>query len=88
MAHLNSEWRHDEMRFGFSKLLRCQAHQWSTTALANDLPAILLDLNGTLIASELGILSSCRAALRELGHDIDPTMDIASSSARQSTAAS
>lgn len=40
--------------------------------------AILLDLDGTLIASEPGILSSCRAALRSLGHDTDPRMDIAS----------
>ncbi|KQQ35674.1 MAG: HAD family hydrolase [Oxalobacteraceae bacterium] len=41
-------------------------------------PAILLDLDGTLIASEPGILSSCRAALRSLGHDTDPAMDIRS----------
>lgn len=41
-------------------------------------PAILLDLDGTLIASEPGILSSCQAALRALGHDTDPAMDITS----------
>jgi phosphoglycolate phosphatase len=40
--------------------------------------AILLDLDGTLIDSEPGILSSCRAALRALGHETDPAMDIAS----------
>ncbi|WP_454855557.1 HAD hydrolase-like protein [Rhizobium binxianense] len=40
--------------------------------------AILLDLDGTLIDSEPGILSSCRAALRSLGHETDPAMDIAS----------
>jgi len=40
--------------------------------------AILLDLDGTLIDSEPGILSSCRAALRALGHDSDPAMDVAS----------
>ncbi|CDZ49545.1 HAD hydrolase-like protein [Neorhizobium galegae] len=40
--------------------------------------AILLDLDGTLIDSEPGILSSCRAALRALGHTTDPAMDIAS----------
>lgn len=40
--------------------------------------AILLDLDGTLIASEPGILSSCRAALRALGHETDPAMDITS----------
>jgi phosphoglycolate phosphatase len=40
--------------------------------------AILLDLDGTLIDSEPGILSSCRAALRALGHETDPKMEIAS----------
>ncbi|MBW6422488.1 HAD hydrolase-like protein [Rhizobium sp. XQZ8] len=39
---------------------------------------ILLDLDGTLVDSEPGILSSCRAALRALGHDTDPEMNIAS----------
>jgi phosphoglycolate phosphatase len=46
--------------------------------MSSDVPAILLDLDGTLIASEPGILSSCRAALRALGHETDPAMDIAS----------
>jgi phosphoglycolate phosphatase len=46
--------------------------------MSSALPAILLDLDGTLIASEPGILSSCRAALRVLGHETDPAMDIAS----------
>lgn len=46
--------------------------------MASNLPAILLDLDGTLIASEPGILSSCREALRSLGHEADPAMDIAS----------
>lgn len=40
--------------------------------------AILLDLDGTLVDSQPGILSSCRAALRALGHDTDPEMSIAS----------
>lgn len=40
--------------------------------------AVLLDLDGTLIDSQPGILSSCRAALRGLGHETDPEMDIAS----------
>ena len=39
-------------------------------------PAILLDLDGTLIDSQPGILSSCRAALRALGRTPDPGMDI------------
>lgn len=39
-------------------------------------PAILLDLDGTLIDSEPGILSSCHAALRALGHTPDPTLDL------------
>ncbi|MGV2184096.1 HAD hydrolase-like protein [Rhizobium rhizogenes] len=46
--------------------------------MSSDFSAILLDLDGTLIASEPGILSSCRAALRSLGHETDPAMDIAS----------
>lgn len=37
---------------------------------------LLLDLDGTLADSQPGILSSCRAALRALGHETDPEMDI------------
>lgn len=37
---------------------------------------LLLDLDGTLVDSQPGILSSCRAALRALGHETDPEMDI------------
>jgi phosphoglycolate phosphatase len=40
-------------------------------------PTVLLDLDGTLIDSLPGILSSCRAALRALGHTPDPSLDIA-----------
>lgn len=39
-------------------------------------PALLLDLDGTLIDSQPGILASCRAALRALGHEPDETFDI------------
>ena len=39
-------------------------------------PAILLDLDGTLVDSEPGILSSCLAALRARGHTPDPSLDI------------
>ena len=39
-------------------------------------PTILLDLDGTLIDSEPGILSSCHAALRALGHTPDPSLDL------------
>lgn len=39
---------------------------------------LLLDLDGTLVDSQPGILSSCRAALRALGHETDPEMDIRS----------
>lgn len=39
-------------------------------------PTILLDLDGTLIDSEPGILSSCHAALRAMGHTPDPTLDL------------
>jgi phosphoglycolate phosphatase len=37
---------------------------------------ILLDLDGTLIDSQPGILSSCRAALRALGHVPGPMNDL------------
>jgi phosphoglycolate phosphatase len=39
-------------------------------------PTILLDLDGTLIDSQPGILSSCRAALRALGHTPEPSLDL------------
>jgi phosphoglycolate phosphatase len=42
------------------------------------IPTILLDLDGTLIDSQPGILSSCRAALRALGHTPDPSLDLSS----------
>lgn len=38
--------------------------------------AVLLDLDGTLIDSQPGILASCRAALHALGHEPDDTFDI------------
>ena len=37
---------------------------------------ILLDLDGTLIDSYPGILASCQAALRALGHEPDEDLDI------------
>jgi phosphoglycolate phosphatase len=40
--------------------------------------SVLLDLDGTLIDSQPGILASCLAALRALGHDPDQTLDIRS----------
>lgn len=40
------------------------------------IPSVLLDLDGTLIDSEPGILASCRAALRKLGHEPDPSLDV------------
>lgn len=39
-------------------------------------PTVLLDLDGTLIDSEPGILSSCHAALRALGHAPEPFGDL------------
>jgi phosphoglycolate phosphatase len=39
-------------------------------------PTVLLDLDGTLIDSEPGILSSCRAALRAMGHTPEPSLDL------------
>lgn len=41
-------------------------------------PSLLLDLDGTLVDSQPGILASCRAALRSLGHEPGPSMDLAS----------
>jgi phosphoglycolate phosphatase len=38
--------------------------------------SVLLDLDGTLIDSQPGILASCLAALRALGHQPDKTLDI------------
>src|SRR5436853_1544317 len=38
--------------------------------------SVLLDLDGTLIDSQPGILASCLAALRSLGHEPDETFDI------------
>jgi phosphoglycolate phosphatase len=38
--------------------------------------SVLLDLDGTLIDSQPGILASCPAALRALGHEPDETLDI------------
>ena len=54
------------------------------TACGYDAPAmlptcsVLLDLDGTLIDSQPGILASCRAALCALGHEPDETLDIKS----------
>ncbi|NTE89380.1 HAD hydrolase-like protein [Agrobacterium rubi] len=45
--------------------------------MSSDFSAILLDLDGTLIASAPGILSSCGAALRSLGHETEPVVDMA-----------
>jgi phosphoglycolate phosphatase len=39
-------------------------------------PAILLDLDGTLIDSAPGIHASCRAALQTLGHSPPPLLDM------------
>lgn len=38
--------------------------------------SVLLDLDGTLIDSHPGILASCLAALRALGHAPDESLDI------------
>jgi len=46
--------------------------------MSNDTPTILLDLDGTLIDSQPGILSSCKVALRALGHELDSTQDFSS----------
>jgi phosphoglycolate phosphatase len=38
--------------------------------------SVLLDLDGTLIDSQPGILASCLAALRTLGHEPNEILDI------------
>ena len=38
--------------------------------------SVLLDLDGTLVDSQQGILASCRVALRALGRELDDTIDI------------
>jgi phosphoglycolate phosphatase len=38
--------------------------------------SVLLDLDGTLIDSQPGIVASCLAALRALGHDPDEALDV------------
>jgi len=38
--------------------------------------SVLLDLDGTLVDSQPGILASCLAALRAPGHEPDETLDI------------
>ncbi|MEA2922179.1 MAG: phosphoglycolate phosphatase [Bradyrhizobium sp.] len=38
--------------------------------------SVLLDLDGTLIDSQPGILASCLAALRALGHEPDESLDL------------
>ncbi|GAA0525200.1 phosphoglycolate phosphatase [Rhizomicrobium palustre] len=43
--------------------------------MSDDTPTVLLDLDGTLIDSEPGILSSCKVALATLGHELDLTQD-------------
>lgn len=46
------------------------------SAMPLPIPTILFDLDGTLIDSQPGILSSCRAALRALGHASEPSLDL------------
>ncbi len=42
----------------------------------SDARAVLLDLDGTLVDSQPGIVASCLAALRALGHDPGEALDI------------
>jgi phosphoglycolate phosphatase len=44
--------------------------------MATPAPTVLLDLDGTLVDSEPGILSSFHAALRVLGHTPQPSLDL------------
>ncbi len=44
--------------------------------MTSPLPALLLDLDGTLVDSRPGITASMRTAMHNLGHDLDPDMDL------------
>lgn len=39
--------------------------------------SVLFDLDGTLVDSQRGIVASCRAAVRKLGYEFDPSHDVA-----------
>ena len=50
---------------------------WSLCfTMSSSICSVLLDLDGTLIDSQPGILASCRAALQALGHEPDVALDI------------
>lgn len=44
--------------------------------MSSSTPSVLLDLDGTLIDSQPGILSSCQVALRAVGHVPEPSLDL------------
>ena len=46
------------------------------TARPLALSAVLLDLDGTLVASRDGIVRCLRQALLDLGHELDPERDL------------
>ncbi len=46
------------------------------SAMSSSTFSVLLDLDGTLIDSQPGILMSCRTALRALGHVPEPSLDL------------
>ncbi|MGK9168692.1 HAD hydrolase-like protein [Inquilinus limosus] len=46
------------------------------SAMSSYTSSVFLDLDGTLIDSQPGILMSCRAALRALGHVSEPSLDL------------
>src|SRR5258708_40309403 len=46
--------------------------------MSASIPSVFLDLDGTLIDSQPGILASCRVALRTLGHEPQSSLDISS----------
>jgi phosphoglycolate phosphatase len=50
----------------------------SRPSVSRPIHSVLLDLDGTLVDSQPGILASCLAALRTLGHKPDENLDIIS----------
>lgn len=65
-------WSEDRL----NQIARLPVFDWSLSSVMSATPAVLLDLDGTLIDSQPGIVASCLAALRALGHEPDEALDV------------